>query len=156
LPCVTNWFSMVFFLPKEGARLFDIEISLNPSTLEQWRRNCTSEEVAVALPRFRLVSEVDLNAPLDSMGIKLAFTPAADFNGITTRKPFFIRTALQEACIEVEEEGVRASASTEMVLGVGIPKRFVADRPFLFLLRDNRTGMILFVGRVVDPSREQR
>jgi len=152
LPYSSNQFSMMIFLPKGNTNFALVERSLNPVRIEQWRRKCEKQEVSIGIPRFKAGSQFDLIPALKERGMNLAFTEAADFSGITPKKPFFILNVLHKACIDVDEAGTEAAASTAVAMDLGIPELFLADHPFLFLISDNRTGTILFIGRVTDPS----
>lgn len=116
--------------------------------------------VDVTLPRFKLESELDLKEPLKQLGMTDMFKKIkADFSGMTggTKNPLFVSKIKQKAFIEVNEEGAEAAAATFVAVSLfksvsGIPE-FRCDRPFVFLIRDNLTGMILFSGHVTDPSK---
>jgi serpin B len=153
LPYVSNRFSMIILLPFEYRKLnlADIEKTLTPALIEQLRQKCENQEVVVSLPRFKLGSDFDLKKPLKVMGMELAFDERADFSGITPGKPFFIGDALHKACVDVDEAGTEAAAATVVSFTRGGPASFIADHPFLFLIRDNKTGIILFLGRVANP-----
>jgi len=94
---------------------------------------------------------------LKSMGMTNAFSPNADFSGINGKRDLFISAVIHKAYVEVNEEGTEAAAATGVVMrltSIGpapIPV-FRADHPFLFLIRDNLTGSILFIGRVANPK----
>jgi serpin B len=116
------------------------------------------ETVEMSLPRFHLRTEASLVAPLEALGMKLPFTEAADFSGIAA-EPLKIGQVEHVADIDVDEEGTEAAATT----GVGIVATsapappidsvtFNANRPFLFFVRDDKSGAILFAGRLADPS----
>jgi serpin B len=135
--------------------LADIEKTLSPSLIEQLCQKCENQEIFVSLPRFKLASDIDLEKTLRLMGMGLAFDViGADFSGITPGKPFFIEAALHKACVDVDEEGTEAAAATVVSFAKLGSSVFIADHPFLFLIRDNKTGVILFLGRVVDPSKQ--
>jgi serpin B len=110
------------------------------------------------LPRFSIVSSHSLVEPLQSLGIRDAFDAGrADFSGMSQRRPLFIQTAEQTCLVEVNEEGTVAAAATHIGFGCSAAPRlprqqFHADRPFLFLIRENSTGTVLFVGRVTNPA----
>jgi serpin B len=103
-----------------------------------------------------------LNEPLKALGIKKAFTTKeADFSGMHSGpEKLFISHVLHKAFVEVNEEGTEAAAATAIVFALSAtrptPKIFRADRPFLFLIRDQQTGSILFLGRLVDPPSSQK
>jgi serpin B len=114
--------------------------------------------VQVAVPKFRVESGFPLANALSSIGMPTAFTGAADFSGIDDRRDLQISEVVHKAYVEISEEGTEAAAAT----GVGIAlvsmvsqplPVFQADRPFLFFIRDTRSGLILFQGRVMDPRR---
>jgi serpin B len=153
LPYVSNRFSMIILLPYEylKLKLEDVEKTLTPTLIEQLRQKCENQEINVSLPRFKLGSDFDLKEPLMVMGMELAFDESADFSGITTEKPFFIGDALHKACVDVDEAGTEAAAATAVSATLSQPAHFIADHPFLFLIRDNKTGIILFLGRVAKP-----
>jgi len=95
-----------------------------------------------------------LGDTLAAMGMPLAFTEQADFSGMTGTRDLFIGAIVHKAFVEVNEEGTEATAAT----GVGMkltsmPPQFTANHPFLFLIRENSNGTILFIGRVADPSK---
>ncbi|MFZ0826941.1 MAG: serpin family protein [Verrucomicrobiia bacterium] len=156
LPYVSNRFSMIILLPYEylKLKLEDVEKTLTPALIEQLGQKCENQEVAVSLPRFKLGSEFDLKKPLKVIGMEFAFDERADFSGITQERPFFIENVLHKACVDVDEAGTEAAAATVVSFTKGGSAPFSADHPFLFLIRDNKTGIIIFLGRVVDPSKQ--
>ena len=114
------------------------------------------ESVIVALPRFKLETESQLGVVLCALGAGLAFQDDADFSGISA-EPLKISEVVHKAFIEVNEEGTEAAAATGVVMAkcAGIerePKRFIADHPFLFLIRDRKSNAVLFSGRILDPG----
>jgi serpin B len=91
---------------------------------------------------------------LADMGMPTAFTAQADFSGMDGGRSLFISAVEHKAYVSVDESGTEAAAATAVVMKRGRPPRgevFRADRPFLFLIRDTKTGCVLFVGRVLDP-----
>jgi serpin B len=114
--------------------------------------------VTVALPKFQLRTQFDVSGPLASMGMPLAFEPGrADLSGIAGPPGYlYIQHVIHEAYIDVDEAGTKAAAATGVVIGTTAietpPKiHFTVDRPFVFLLRDKRTGAILFTGVTSHP-----
>ncbi|QDT28884.1 serpin family protein [Gimesia panareensis] len=152
-------FSMCILLPRERDGLSTLEQEIQQITLQKWL-NMDYQEVIVSLPRFRLEKEYDLNAPLESLGVKQAFQPkAADFFGMSDDpEGLFIGSVLHKTFVEVNEQGTEAAALTEMIMVGGCardeepPKVFCADHPFLFLIRDRQTGWIYFMGRFNQPE----
>ena len=112
--------------------------------------------VSLTFPKFQFRTETDLARPLSALGMPIAFTERADFSGVTRQEPLRLQAALQQTFIAVDEDGTEAAAATAFVGGAtgGPPKsvELVVDRPFIFLIRDDATGAILFIGRVLDPT----
>src|SRR5207253_1695750 len=111
--------------------------------------------VEVMLPRFRVTAEFSLEGELSRMGMPLAFSLSADFSGIAGGKETLrLSKVVHKAFVDVNEEGTEAAAATATVLLGGgpppTPAVFRADHPFLFLIRDVRSGSILFLGRLAD------
>jgi serpin B len=153
LPYAGDRLSMVLLLPKKVDGLAPLEQSLSKESLERWLGSLRQQPVRVSLPRFSLESRFDLTKTLEAMGMADAFSRGkADFSGMTGRRDLFIDLVIHQATVEVSEEGTEAAAATAVkTKGISMPAAFVADHPFLFLIRDKQTGSILFMGRVVDP-----
>ena len=109
----------------------------------------------MALPKFKMTEEFRLEGELEKLGMRDAFLPrVADFTGMQTdvRRPsLFISAIVHKAFVEVDEKGTEAAGATGVILNKSEPVQFCADHPFLFVLRHNATGSILFIGRVSDP-----
>ncbi len=147
--------SMLILLPRQKD-LSRLESKLTPDSLEKWKKDLREERVDVYLPRFRMETKYFMKEELESMGMPLAFSGAADFSGIDGRKDLFIQQVIHQAFIEVNEEGTEAAAATGVVVGrtAYIPeKKFVfrADHPFVFIIQEKTSGVILFLGRLADP-----
>lgn len=146
--------SMLILLPSNGNTLGSLEQKLSPDTLSglPFRK----QELVVNLPKFKLESSFDLGGTLQQMGMKDAFSGAADFSGMDGTRELFISAVLHKAFVEVNEEGTEAAAATAVVMKLrsvpAPPRQFTADRPFLFCIRENTTGTILFIGRVMNPE----
>lgn len=154
LPYVGGDLSMVAVLPKETVAEFDQ--GLDASRLNDWLAKTTEQDVNVFLPKFKFEDKYELNDILPGMGMTDAFDlPPADFSGISGKKDLYITKVIHKAVIEVNEEGSEATAATAVVIGlksVLFKPEFKADRPFLFFIRHNPTGSILFLGRVMNPE----
>jgi len=111
----------------------------------------------VKLPRFKIspAKPLALRDTLKAMGMPLAFTEgAADFSGMNGKRDLYIGHVFHKAFVEVNEEGTEAAAATAVVMNkeaAALPATFAADHPFLFVIRDTRTGRVMFQGRVADP-----
>src|SRR5262249_15322702 len=114
------------------------------------------QEVRVHLPRFRLTSQFQLAEVLKAMGMTRAFTPGeADLSGMSSEQELHLSAVIHKAFVDVNEEGTEAAAATAVVALIKSrpqPTEFRADHPFVYLIRDQRTGSILFLGRLVNPQ----
>lgn len=159
LPYRSNRLSMVIFLPKEVEGLAALEGALTPSSMEQHLKAMRKTSVGITLPKFRIDTRFDLVKSLHTLGMRDAFASGvADFTGMTEKRELFIGFVIHRAVVEVDEKGTEAAAATAVgppAEGLGVREGFVVDRPFFFLIRDNATGTILFMGRVTDPSSSQ-
>jgi len=156
LPYVDNELSMIVLLPKAKDGLPDFERLLTIEKLGNSLVRLRKREVVVSLPRFKITSKFSLASVLQSMGMTDAFSRNADFSGMTGGKDLFISAVVHKAYVDVNEEGTEAAAATGVTMKLlsipAPPARFVADHPFMFLIQDNKTGNILFIGRVMNPK----
>jgi serpin B len=153
LPYQTQDLAMIFLLPDADDGLAGVEDRLTPDNLAAWLESADEATVTVFIPRFRIESKFSLNGTLSDMGMPTAFDDRADFSGMTGAMRLVIQSAVHQGYVEVNEEGTEAAAATGIGVGVtSVPPTFTADHPFLILIRDEVTGSILFLGRVVDPS----
>jgi serine protease inhibitor len=150
MPYGNKAFSMTVILPKNGNTTADL---LKYLTVDQWNsilQNLSMREVEVYFPRFSSKNKFLLNDPLIDMGMKLAFTDNADFSNIVDEN-LFISRVLHNTYIEVTEEGTEAAAVTVVEIGytsVPMIPVFQVNKPFLFVIRENSTGVILFIGKM--------
>ncbi|VDM45334.1 unnamed protein product [Toxocara canis] len=139
---------MYAFLPKQKFELAMFEQSLHGTHLLELIHNCSSRVAHVELPKFRVEAEFELSNALQQMGLKDAFTNAADFSGITASK-LFISKVVHKTFIKVNENGTEAAAGTALRLfgdRLQAPRiNFIADHPFLFVIM--KRDRILFIGR---------
>ncbi|MFC1498558.1 serpin family protein [Verrucomicrobiota bacterium] len=157
LPYVGKELSMVIVLPKKPDGLSEIENQFTAKNLDAWFSRFSQQEVNVYLPRFKMTwGTFELNKPLQDLGMRRAFGSGADFSGMDGTRSLFIGLVLHKAFVEVNEEGTEAAAATAVIMRKSESRAhiFKADHPFLFLIRDNVTGSILFLGRVLDPGKE--
>jgi serpin B len=156
LPYADRSLSMIIFLPKAATGLPALEHALNPSSFRQMMAWVKPQVVNVFLPRFHFSSGFRLADTLQAMGMTDAFSADfAKFSGVAD-KGLFIGAVQQKAYLAVDEAGTEAAAATVVVNSESglpaSPMMFRADHPFLFVIRHNDTGAILFMGRVVNPS----
>jgi serpin B len=160
LPYKGNALTMVVLLPKNVDGLPALEKSLTPDALTKWIGKLGPEpKELVTLPRFTMTQQFELGDTLSAMGMPDAFSGAANFSGMTGKRDFFISAAIHKAFVDVNETGTEAAAATSIEMRATAMRYeppsivFKADHPFLFLIRDTRSGSILFLGRVVDPTK---
>jgi serpin B len=161
LPYKGEELSMVVLLPGRKSSLAALEKKLTAKALAGTLRKMRKQKVVVSLPRFEMEWRLDLKATLAAMGMVDAFSGRmADFSGMTgypaARGGLYITKVIHKAFVAVDEKGTEAAAATAVVMAPGCaafrPISFTADRPFVFMIRDKKTGGILFLGRVVNPK----
>jgi len=155
LPYGQEKLAMYILLPHEGE---DLDRIIGEMDAESWRAytgRFASGQVELAMPRYKMEYGVKLlNDALTALGMEVAFTPLADFSNIAP--DIFISRVMHKAVIEVNEKGSEAAAATvvemvESAMPVEEIKQFRVDRPFMFTISDDRTGSIMFMGRVMEP-----
>ena len=157
LPYETGDMSMVILLPDEG-QFQAFEDSLGPERLEGILGGLTPGIVTLTMPKFTYESAFSLKDVLQGLGMTDAFDPdLADFSGMDGARDLYIGSVLHKAFVAVDEKGTEAAAATAVIMQVtsapiGEPITITIDRPFIYFLRDMRTGAFLFVGRVMHPS----
>ncbi|MGJ7907194.1 serpin family protein [Actinopolyspora sp. H202] len=146
------------FVLLPDAELVTAEPALDHETLLRLLEAVEPCPVELRMPRFAVSGSGELDEPLADLGVRQAFTPAADFASLTPR-PLRISTALHEAVLRVDEHGVEGAAATAVMMRLTSlfddPVRVRVDRPFLFLLRHRRSGVVHFLARITDPGRPQ-
>jgi len=135
------------------------EESLDVTRLEEIMQSLQHRQVALAMPKFEVQSAVGLKDALAAMGMSDAFSMDADLSGMDGTHDLFIQDVVHKAFVTVDEEGTEAAAATAVVVGLKSalpeePVEVTVDHPFLFLIRDVKTGTVLFVGRVVELEAE--
>jgi len=144
-------------LPKTLNGLAGLEKSLTPANLTGWLGNLGIQDVQVGLPKFRAELGFSLRQALSAMGMPTTFTGKADFSGIDPKRGVAISEVVHKAFVDVSEQGTEAAAATGIAMqttAMRMPEQpvvFRADHPFLFLIRDTRTRIVLFIGRLMNP-----
>ena len=155
--------SMVVLLPDREDGLRDLERALSARMFHDCVTQMGVREAMLFLPRFKITwGAVDMREQLTALGMTLAFNRSqADFSGINGHQPphqeaLFISAVFHKGFVMVNEEGTESAAATAVtgMLRGGLPPILLADHPFLFAIRDRRSGTILFLGRMADPTRE--
>jgi serpin B len=157
LPYGGEAFTMTVVLPSEAIGIDAFVESLDAEAWAEIIAELRETELLVALPKFKLEYEKNLNDVLKALGMEVAFNPAAaDFSRMhrdALAMQLHISRVKQKAFVDVDEEGTRAAAVTSVEIGVtSAPPMFRADRPFLFAIRERLSGALLFMGVVRDPS----
>ncbi len=156
LPYDDERLSMLVLVPDAEA-FEDFEASLDADRLNAIVASLESQSVILKMPGFRNETSQDFVKILKSLGMNAAFLPgAADFSGMDGGRNLYVTQVLHKAFIDVGEKGTEAAAATAVTVGrSSIPTgiRISVDRPFIYVLRDEPTGAILFLGRVLDPSK---
>lgn len=166
LPYEGNQLSMVILLPDEG-NFEAFESDLGAGCVEGLLDRAAERLLDLHLPKFTFEWETELGGALQALGMSQAFDPGvANFLGMISPEalaaagdqPLYIGAVVHKAFVAVDEEGTEAAAATAVVMRTGSaarreePKIFTADHPFLFLIRHRPTGLVLFLGRVVEPK----
>ena len=162
LPYKGDRLSMILILPAERYGIEELESAISTEMLQELQNNTSPTEVKVRMPKFEMSTNYNLIPALKAMGIQDAFNPKkADFSGMAdlTKIPenLYVDKATQDAFVNVNEEGTEAAAVTTIVVTLAddtpppIPY-FLADHPFIFIIQDDESETILFMGRVSDPS----
>lgn len=157
LPYGEGDLAMRVFLPKSNDGLPSFEKALTARRLYDLADRSKPNQVSVSLPRFKVETRYQLERELPEMGIPLAFSPQADFSGMSSAEHFHIDEVIHKAFVRIDEEGTEAAAATAIVLlgssGEAHYERkvFRADHPFMFVIVHRPSGAMLFMGRVENP-----
>ncbi|MFO7827535.1 MAG: serpin family protein [Bacteroidales bacterium] len=159
LPYGRGNFSMLIFLPDEDKTIDDVMAAWNTESYNEWLENFEEMNVEVSIPKFKFGYEKVLNGLLQSMGLSIAFDKDnADFSNITEAMQLYIDFVKHKSFIDVNEKGTEAAAVTSVGFGVTSINpayaKFIADKPFLFAIREKYTNAILFMGQVTNPAEE--
>lgn len=157
LPYEGKDLSMIVVLPRKVDGLAALEKQLTAARVAGWVGKLAVREVDLALPRFKMTKEFSLKKVLSNLSMPSAFIPGtADLTGMNGTGPrLFISAVVHKAFVDVNEEGTEAAAATAVVVkttSARLTHNFHADHPFVFLIRDNRSGSVLFMGRLADPA----
>lgn len=158
LPYEKDEVAMLVLMPAAG-QLDALEQSLTAATLQGFVSALKAEPLQLSMPKFEVKTPTSLNEALKAEGLELAYDGArADFTGLSSRAKddgLHITDVLHEAVIKVSEGGTEAAGATAVVIGnesaAPAARVLALDRPFVFMLRDRGTGVVLFLGHIVDP-----
>lgn len=153
LPYSNSKYSMVIVMPVSGDKLSDVVANLNSAQWQTWMSNLRSDDsMVLQMPKFQFSYGVTLNDALKALGMSIAFGDAADFTRINANGMLSISQVKHKAYIAVDEEGTEAAAATSVgIQPTDAPEPLTIDHPFLFVIREMKTGLILFAGTVNNP-----
>ena len=146
-------------LPNEGVSLDKVEGELSLIHVQRAIDRLGERDVLLTLPKFKVTAGTELSDALSGLGMTKAFEPGADFSGIDGTHSLFLSKVIHQVVVTLDEEGTEAAAGTAVVMTRSLAVRrpeplvFRVDKPFLYLIRDVKTGAFLFMGRVADPRR---
>jgi len=157
LPYQGNSTAMDIILPDAG-NFQNFESTLDAQKLNNILNSMQSTPIALGLPKFSFTTDFSLHDQLQALGMTDAFDPnKADFSGMTGNHDLFIGNVIHKAFVAVDEKGTEAAAATAVIMqAASAPLQqkvhLVVDHPFIFLIRDLKSGQILFIGRVLNPA----
>ena len=156
LPYKGDDLSMLVVLPKLNHKLAMQQLakSLNATKIKQWSAGLVRQEVDLQLPKFKLDARYQMKTLLADMGMPRAFNNEAEFNLYADGPPIKLDEVYHQAVVTVDEKGTEAAAAAGavgMYVGRSYPVEFKADHPFMFVIKDNKTDAILFLGQVNKP-----
>jgi len=153
LPYSFGDYSMTIFLPNYDKTLNECLNAFTQENYSQWISNLVTHKVIIELPKFKIEYEKELNDALKRLGMDIAFVEGrADFTNMSELgKYLYIDKVMHKTFILVNEEGAEAAAATSVGIEViSMPPQMTMDRPFLFVIRDNHSGTILFMGKIIE------
>lgn len=153
-PYGNGGFSFTLLLPHENYDVESLIGSLNPEDWSEIFKDFSKQEASISIPKLKFEYEVeDLKEVLTQLGMGICFDAGyADFTRINKDGGLYIDEAKHKTYIEIDEEGTKAAAVTSIGIGrVSLPPQIICDRPFLFIIRENKSESILFIGKVTDP-----
>ncbi|XP_070538793.1 leukocyte elastase inhibitor-like [Ptychodera flava] len=155
LPYKSHQLSMVVILPREMEGLDQVESRLDADKLNSWAKKMANTTVIVSIPKFKMTQSFVLNDQLAALGMSDLFRAGvANLSGISDDRRLYVSKIIHKSFVEVNEEGTEAAAATAAVMRsrmMDMTLQFNANHPFIFLIRDNRSGTILFMGRYSNP-----
>jgi serpin B len=157
LPYGGRAFSMTMVMPHDPMALDSLVAGLTAEQWSGWMTGLDSASLDVTLPKFKLVNDLLLNSMLTALGMGIAFDceppEMADFTRMHVPQEVCITSVKHKTYVDVNEEGTEAAAATSVGMGVtSAPQPVIIDRPFLFAIRENLSGTILFLGMITNPA----
>ncbi|XP_027529693.1 protein Z-dependent protease inhibitor [Neopelma chrysocephalum] len=145
---------MLIVIPEKEGDYISLEDHLSTELVESWLGNMKIRKVDISVPKFKLQQKYKMKKLLHALGIKKLFTHTADLSHLTDQEYAAVSQVVQKAVIEVDEEGTEAAAASgSEIIGFTVPPVIKVDRPFLFMIFEETFKTLLFIGRVVDPTK---
>ena len=155
LPYGDGLFSMTIILPHRTTELDSLLAELTTENWQIWMNSFHTSDIPLYMPKFKLEYELKLNEALGALGMEIAFTKAANFNNMyDDGQPLYIDEVHHKTFVDVNEEGTEAAAVTSVGITVVGFSSILINRPFIFAIRENTSGTLLFLGRIVEPQAE--
>ncbi|KAM8953545.1 neuroserpin [Pelodytes ibericus] len=154
MPYEGDEISLMIILSRQEVPLATLEPLVKTSLIEEWANSVKKQKVEVYLPRFKVEEVVNLKEVLKRLGITEIFSRQADLSAISENKDLFVDKAVHKSYLEINEEGSEAAAASGIAnsrMAVLYPQ-VIADHPFFFIIRNRKTGTVLFMGRVMHPE----
>lgn len=158
IPYKDNQASMLIIMPAEGKKVDEFCKTLTYASYIELEKQLSSQLVDLEIPKFKIETKYKLKNPLMSMGMVQAFTSSANFNGMNGRSDLMIDDVIHQAFIEVDEKGTEAAAATAVVVrekSAPQPAYVNINRPFVFIIKENFKGSVLFIGKFNNPTSEK-
>jgi len=156
IPYAGKTLSMLVVLPNSPNNIDGLEKQLDKNSYDHWLSMLTERRIKLYLPKFKTTSEFDLSDALKKMGMPHPFSMDADLSGMTGKMDLMIDKVIHKAFVDVSEKGTEAAAATAVVIRAksmfNMPE-FFANRPFIFIIKENKYNNILFMGRINDPTK---
>ena len=153
LPYKGDDLSMIVVLPQSKGKsaMQALVNNLSADQIGQWTHNMKIKAVDLQLPKFKMEQDYKMDELLAEMGMPIAFDSRADFSLFNNKLPLAVDSIIHKAVVEVDEKGTVAAAATSIgpvVVSANYDVEFNANRPFMFMMKDNKTDAILFLGQV--------
>jgi serpin B len=155
LPYSNSKYSMVMVMPASGTPAQSLLSSIDSAKWQTWMGKLQPNYAYIAMPKFTFSYNTDFSSTLANLGMGVAFSDQADFTRISTQGGLKITHVLHKAYIDVNEDGSEAAAATGVVVGTtAVPPIFTFNQSFIFVIREMKTGLILFTGMVNNPAQQ--
>ena len=152
--------SMFIIMPKENTDLDKYISEFSLEKFEKLENTLAALKVNLSMPKFKVESRFEMKKALMDMGIKAAFSKSADFSKMNGKSNLLIDEVIHKSFIEVSEKGTEAAAATAVVVReksmvMKDNPKVVINRPFVFVIRENKNNAILFIGKYVKPEKSK-